>query len=394
MPSKISRKLPENCLQCGKAEANICPYHIGEPRDHHLQLKVIRGTRKLISLDGLLPGGHSLNPNVVILSPTLDCNLSCAYCFQRSASRARREERLSAAEWLAVIAEIKPLGLPVIVMGGELFLYPEIMKLLHAVKAADLSLTIITNGFGLAKFSTELVELGLDRLIVSLDGPEEIHNRARNHPKSYQLATDGIRKVFAARGMCASPFIQVSCTISTYTQSHLRDFVSLMGLLGVDRIVFNSLIFTNAERIAAQAKILQTDFGTDYAGIGLENSAFSGLDPALVQGELRAIRIGPWANKVFVAPPGVEQNLEAYFDSSCPSFQKQSCTAIYRELWILPDGNIAACVHLPELKMGNVCDDGVMAVWNGTRYRHFRQYLANGLLPSCVRCEKLTYQYP
>jgi MoaA/NifB/PqqE/SkfB family radical SAM enzyme len=398
MPVKIRQKLPENCIQCGKAEAGDCPYHVGEERDPHLSRKLIRGSRKLLHLDGLLPDGRSLAPNVVVLMPTMGCNLSCIYCFQRGPGDAkaplRSEKRLSAAEWLSVIAEIKPLHLPVIVMGGELFLYPEILTLLRAIKDADLSLTVITNGFELSKFARELVEMGLDNLIVSLDGPEDVHNQVRNHPKSYQRATEGIRQVLVARGVCAGPFVQVSCTISAFTQSHLRSFVERLGTLGVDRIVFNSLIYATAEQVAAQAEILKTDFATDYTGAGLENDAFAGIDPAIIQLELSAIRAGPWADKVFVAPPGVEHNLEAYYAPPTLPFQKQFCTAIYRELWLLPDGNMAACVHLPELTMGNVCQEGLMAVWNGPRYRLLRQRLASGLLPACIRCEKLTYEHP
>jgi len=398
MPLKRGKRLPENCIQCGKAEAGTCPYHIVEGRHPQLPRMMVRGTRKIFHLDGLLPNGHSLPPNVVVLMPTANCNLSCSYCFQRSADGSQSprlpEKHLNITEWLFIIDELKAWGLPFIVMGGELFLYPEILELLQAIKKADLPLTIITNGFNLSKFSSELVAMGLDQLIVSIDGPAIVHNQIRDHPKSYQLAVQGIKHMLAARGVCSGPSIQVSCTISTFTQTHLLDFVHTMCEIGVERIVFNNLIYATAEQVAAQAELLYTDFALEYNGRGLVNDAFSGVDPLIVKRELQAIRTGPWADRVFVSPPGVEQNLEAYYDPLAMPFQKQGCTAIHRELWLLPDGNVAACGHLPELVMGNVGRESPMAVWNGPRFRLFRQRLARGLLPACVRCEKLTYEHP
>jgi MoaA/NifB/PqqE/SkfB family radical SAM enzyme len=245
----LSKRLPPECVQCGKAASGDCPHHIGERRNRHVSRQLVRGLRKLLPIDGALPEGRSLPPDVVILVPTLRCNLRCPYCFQRDESgpawRPQQEDRLSLTEWQAVIDEINPLGLHVIVMGGELFLYPEALELLRSVKAADLPLTIITNGIALPRVAAELVDMGLNRLIVSLDGPPEVHNVIRGHPRGYELASEGIRRVVAERGICPSPFVQVSCAISVYTQAHLNTFVEAVGPLGVGRIVFNNLTRTS-----------------------------------------------------------------------------------------------------------------------------------------------------
>ncbi|MGA9347697.1 MAG: radical SAM protein [Anaerolineae bacterium] len=360
--------------------------------------RLVRGLRKLLPIDGALPEGRSLPPGVVVLVPTLRCNLSCLYCFQRDESgpawRPHQEGSLSLAEWQAVINEIKPLGLHVIVMGGELFLYPEALELLRSVKAADLPLTIITNGIALPRVAAELVDMGLNRLIVSIDGPPEVHNVIRGHPRGYELATEGIRRVVAERGICPSPFVQVSCAISAYTQAHLKAFVEAVGPLGVDRIVFNNLIYATAGQVDTQSEVLHASFNAQWYGKALNNRAQLGVNPALIRREMSAIRAGPWADRVVVAPPGVEQYLEAYYVPHAPPFSDQFCTAIYRELWVLPNGDVGACVHIPELSMGNVREDGVMAAWNSLHYRRFRQHLAQGLLPACVRCEKLNYNHP
>ncbi len=122
MPSyNLHKRLPANCIQCGKAELSTCPYHMGERRDPHLSLKLVRGVRKFLPVDGALPDGHSLAPNVIVLVPTLRCNLSCIYCFQRNGGGPQSpmlENYLSLAEWRSAVNEVRSLGLPVIVMGG------------------------------------------------------------------------------------------------------------------------------------------------------------------------------------------------------------------------------------------------------------------------------------
>jgi hypothetical protein len=108
------RRLPPECVQCGKSALGVCPHHMGEGRNSHTSRRLVRGLRRLLPIDGALPDGRSLPPDVVILVPTLRCNLKCPYCFQRNESspawRPQQEDRLSLAEWQAVIAEIKPLG--------------------------------------------------------------------------------------------------------------------------------------------------------------------------------------------------------------------------------------------------------------------------------------------
>jgi radical SAM protein with 4Fe4S-binding SPASM domain len=393
-----SRRLPEECLSCGKADLGCCPYHMGERRSLITTQQLRRGLRRLLPIDGHLPDGRSIAPDVAVLLPTLRCNLHCPYCFQRdqgtAAQHHQEKDILSLSEWQSVIDELASIQPQVIVMGGELFLFPEALDLLRAVKAADLHLSIITNGIALPQVADELLSLGLDRLIVSIDGPARIHNRVRGHPHGYELATAGIERMLVGRGVCPSPFVQVSCTVSSHTQAHLGAFVETMGSLGVDRIVLNNLIYATAGQVAAQGEHLRRSLQFSRASMALNHHAQDGIDATLLRREMAAIRCGPWSDLVFVAPPGTERHPEAYYAPDAPPFRNQFCTAVYRELWVLPNGDVSACGHIHELSMGNVRQESVLKAWNSPDYRRLRRYLAQGLLPACSRCEKLDYHHP
>jgi radical SAM protein with 4Fe4S-binding SPASM domain len=402
MTNQISnQRLPPECVQCGKAASGICPHHMGERRHvppSHRLLRVLRPLRKLLPIDGTLPGGYSLPPDVIVFVPTLSCNLSCSYCFQRVENRAARQSHpegdLSLIEWQTIIDEVKSLGLPVIVMGGELFLYLHAIELLRQIKAADLPLTVITNGTALPRVAAELVSIGLNWLIVSLDGPPEVHNIVRGHPRGFELAAEGIVRLVAERGVCPSPLVQVSCAISMHTQDHLNSFVEAVGPLGVDLIVLNSLVYATAEQVETQRKALREAFQIEeYTGIP-NHGAQIGVDPALLRRELATIRASRWAERVVMAPPGVEKHLEAYYAPYAQPFHRQICRAIFRELRVMPNGDVVACAHLHGLAMGNIREGSLLKAWNSPSFRRFRLRLAQGLLPTCTRCEKLTYKLP
>lgn len=59
---------------------------------------------------------------------------------------------------------------------------------------------------------------------------------------------------------------------------------------------------------------------------------------------------------------------------------------------VTPDGNVYPCCRGPdELVMGNVLDESFEAIWNGPRYRAFRQAMLDGAYPDvCASCVVLT----
>jgi radical SAM protein with 4Fe4S-binding SPASM domain len=217
----------------------------------------------------------------------------------------------------------------------------------------------------------------------------------RGHPRGYELAVDGIARVLAGRCSKRQPFVQVSCALTSQTQANLIHFVELMGELGVDRILFNGLIYATNDQIEAQQEILRVLYGVSHCEAeALNTSEQHHLDVSLLQQQIEAIQAGPWRDRVVFSPPGMVEHLADFYAPGAEAFPGQQCTAVHRELWVLPNGDVGACVHINEIKMGNVRAEGIRSAWNSPAFRQFRQQLGRQLLPICARCEKLSYRQP
>lgn len=122
------------------------------------------------------------------------CNLQCAHCiFQREASSLRTSEASSLNE--AVEAAVSQMGIePVVVHEGRIF-RPQHLEWLKAVRSIrpDSKVGMIDNGTFLNhRRAIEASGFKFDWLDISIDGPEEIHNRQRRSETSFRVALEGI----------------------------------------------------------------------------------------------------------------------------------------------------------------------------------------------------------
>lgn len=123
---------------------------------------------------------------------TLACCFSCRYCGS-GGGRARQNE-LSAAECMDVAAQLAELGCRrVSLIGGEVFMRPDWFEIATALTGRGIRVAIITNGYLFTPPLLErLKEAGIESVAVSLDGPEQVHDKYRQ-AGSYARAVQAIR---------------------------------------------------------------------------------------------------------------------------------------------------------------------------------------------------------
>ncbi len=103
------------------------------------------------------------------LSVTQRCNLDCPYCHKEGQPTSKKEMTLGEIE--RIIKDAKEIGIKKIkVTGGEPLVRNDIMEIIKIIKKYDFEdISLVTNGFLLARYAKDLKEAGLDRLNIGCD---------------------------------------------------------------------------------------------------------------------------------------------------------------------------------------------------------------------------------
>ena len=116
---------------------------------------------------------------------TLQCNLGCVHCGSRAANA--RAGELSTAEALDLVRQMAEAGVTeVTLIGGEAYLRADWLEIVRAIRAAGLSCTLTTGGYGIsATTAANMRAAGIQQVSVSIDGARETHDFLRGKSGSW-----------------------------------------------------------------------------------------------------------------------------------------------------------------------------------------------------------------
>jgi MoaA/NifB/PqqE/SkfB family radical SAM enzyme len=362
-------------------------------------------------------------PTFVQLRVTNLCNLRCKMCgqwgdtgiyradgFSASATDGEKERQrifeligarrqLELADYVRLLDEIAP-GKPIIsLFGGEPFLYPDVIPLIREIKARDLTCTIITNGGRLAPHARELVEIGIDSVAVSIDGPPEVHNRIRGQKDSFEKAAAGVRAVAEWRRKLGR-VLPMQIAILPITELNLESIgpaVEALRELPLDTINVGLRWFVPPSVGAEYEQVMRETFGVsgeswkgfDFDGSPLADKTRQMTDLVRLLKALRRRRIPdsargkPWISFV----PEVEATkVPEYFADFSKTFGHNLCPVAWYFAQVEPDGEVCFCGDFPDYFIGNVRKQEFSEIWRGEKAQKFRAKLAKEPLPICNRC--------
>ncbi len=144
-------------------------------------------------------GQHSLM--YLFLEITRRCNLSCLHCGSDCGREAAGEE-LTTESWLKIVEDVRDSFGPqvmLVITGGEPLLHPELERITARIASLSMPWGMVTNGQLLSPLRlAALIEDGIGAITVSLDGPEEAHDRLRNRPGSFAKTLQAMRQIGAS----------------------------------------------------------------------------------------------------------------------------------------------------------------------------------------------------
>lgn len=352
--------------------------------------------------DYLLGGGKSFKPPMQIdIKVTNRCDLRCFMCAQwgetgynigKSAAEIKGGE-CTAEDYFRLAREVSAWKPFIYVWGGEPLIYGDIQPVVEEFRAQGLWTSIVTNGTTLAKHADWIVGCGLDLLMVSIDGPAEVHDEVRRLPGAFDRLKEGLRAVKEARGTSSSngqmrPYLAPLITINRSNTGHLEETFSVCADVGADFVGVYYSWFNDEEVGRAHVERFQHHFGetpTTWRGF---SGGHVGLDVDELLGSIKKVKQAKWPFPyLFIPDLAGEEEVREYYANPKSLFGYKSCMALYFMTVILPNGDVATCRDYPDYVVGNIREQSLAEIFNNERYLRFRQALReDGLLPVCARC--------
>lgn len=312
---------------------------------------------------------------MLILYPHSRCNCRCVMCdIWRGRDRAEIEP-VEVREWLPELVKLRVRR--VVLSGGEALLNRRLREICETLQAAGIRVTVLSSGLLLERNAGWMAG-SVDDVVVSLDGPEEIHDAIRGVPNAYGRLRVGIAALRRAR-----PGFRVTarCVVQRANHAALRPTVRAARALGLDQISFL------AADVSSEAFNRPGGWPRERASsVALAPDEVRALESELLRMEAE---MGSDFDSGFIAesPDKLRERTLDHFRALLGErrFPPKSCVAPWVSCVVEASGDVRPCFFHPPV--GNVREAGSLEdVVNSPRAIEFRQRLDVATDPICARC--------
>jgi MoaA/NifB/PqqE/SkfB family radical SAM enzyme len=292
-------------------------------------------------------------PSALMVEPTNYCNLTCTLCPTGAGWLKHPQGRMDVTVFRRLVDEAGPyLDRIAFWNWGEPFLHPNLMEMVGYSRQWPAWLQLCTNGhfFTNHRLTKEVVESGLNQLIVSMDGStSESIQKYRGQNADLARILTGIENLASLRASLgqAGPYIEVQFLVMHHNQDEIEMARSMAFNAGADHF-YCKTINMRAEDLEQYHSLLPD--APEYRRFELDER-------------------GQWA--VRGNPNGV-------------------CPYVYQTAVVLWDGSLLPCCFDGEeaVVLGNAFKDGLWQAWNSRQFRSFRYRVRHSrpTIPMCAWC--------
>jgi MoaA/NifB/PqqE/SkfB family radical SAM enzyme len=332
-------------------------------------------------------------PAGAVYEATMRCNLHCEFCYVIDFLNIEGEWRQEMPiERLRQAFPDQP-GFQVSLTGGEIFMRKDIMSVLDLFREKGYSCGYLTtNGTIISEDRAEaLADLAaagfLKHISVSVDGPGELHDRARGLKGTFERTCAGFRRLQeAARRKHAPLRVSINTTVAQESLEALDAMVDVAGELGVDAIGLNHLMYSTPEEVAETVRMIGAADGSVIATFVTPDP---GLDVARVKQQVAALTEKcRQRNVLFDYRPKVHpQLMDNYYTPGARLDGR--CLYPFLHARVGFSGKVYFCPFI-RVEVGDLATSSIEEIWNGPKYVEMRRrLLEHGIFPVCRRCCKV-----
>ena len=300
-------------------------------------------------------------PFVIGWELTLACNLRCRHC--ASSAGESRPNELTLAESLAICDQFPALLVQeVIFTGGEPLICPHWEAIAVRLRDSGIKTGVVTNGLSLtADMVTRMRDAGLRSVAVSLDGPEDVHDRIRSVRGAFQKTLRGAETCVAA---------------------------------GLDLSVITSVTGLNLDLLDQVYELVRSIGAWKWQLQPLFPSGRSQGNPELHLSDQQFLAIGEFAHAL--RPVARSHGVELVPADSCGYFSPldfeefgwQGCTAGRTTCGIMSDGRVKGCLSWSDGKVeGDLRTHDLWSIWfRPGAFAQLRNVTPSDINGSCRDC--------
>ena len=310
---------------------------------------------------------------ILLLNIHENCNCRCVMCdiWKRPAGAELDPEGL-----LRHLDSIRALGVrKVVLTGGEPLLHSRFSELCALLKKCNITLTLLTTGL-LLQTRAEAVAKWVDEIIVSLDGPENVHDGIRRVRRGFEFIGAGIRAVRQYRPDIG---IHARSTVQRANFLFLRRTVAAARHLGFDSISFLPI------DVSSQA------FNRELVWPGERQSEvmLTSSEIVLLEDEIELLIIEchhEIENRYIAERPGKLRHIARRFREHLRELPAEApvCNAPWVSAVVEVDGSIRPCFF--HRQVGSIATSTLEDAINSTEAKQFRLNLNVADDPICKRC--------
>ena len=313
------------------------------------------------------PGLTAYLPKTLWIELTSKCPFDCIFCSRKSERGAGRH--MDFPLYRSLIGQLHQPEVIRLNYSGESLHYPYLADAIRLARSTGAT-TELVSALGSAPQSVveSLVDAGLHRLSVSIHSMDSAQYRAiyqQGGITDMLTRLEGLQR-YKQNHTGRYPEIDFAFVAMRENLSQLLPVVAYAGSLGVTSVSVHPVIRRG------QAP-LQFPLELDEAGCLRADFA------ALVRAEVARVSASHPAISITVARP----------DHGSPTTQR-GITTCEQNPWdtihVLANGGVVVCEVQDRLEIGNLHDETLSAIWNGSSYAAFRRQYFNGSHPACVAC--------
>lgn len=314
-------------------------------------------------------------PRSLYLETTNRCDSECQTCIRTFTSPEPAAD-LTLARVQAIVDQFPILDRVVLHGIGEPLLNREIFEIVGWLKTRVATVLFNSDAISLTPpRARRLIESGLDEFRVSMDAATRATYQRLRGVDQFDRVVANVRRLVELQDElgCSRPRVSLWFTASRANLEELPAFVQLGAHLGVpavhvQRLVFNGLglaVEANAlhGRLQAREQALLAEAERLARELGVEMQA-SGLTTPLASLRGETTRPRPWAG----------------------------CQRPWTLSYVTANGNVLPCCISPWTAkdyagaiLGNVLTEDFPSIWNGERYRRFRETFESETAPDPCR---------